>query len=267
MDIKKEIKKQAILVVSFGTSHAGTRSRSLEAIEQELRDAFPTCAVYRAWTSKRLIDRVREEGYEIDTVEEALDRMEKDGVRRVVVQPTHILDAKEHKEMKVIAFSNMNRFEYMAFGTPLLRNHEADLKRVVEAVMEEFAEILDDTALVFMGHGTTLDDHGVYQALEMQFRKSGYDHVFVGIMRDQRGLDVLKNRVEEQEFKKVILAPFLLSAGSHATKDMAGAQDNSWKSQFFMDGMDVTCRMKGLGEYPAVRRIFVEHAGARLIHM
>lgn len=267
MSIKEDRKKQAILVVSFGTSHAGTRSRTIEAIEQDIQAAFPECPVYRAWTSRTIISRVREDGYAIDTVEEALDRMERDGIRRVIIQPTHILDAKEHKQMKVIAFSNMNRFEYVAFGTPLLRNHEVELKRVVNAVMETVPGLSDDTALVFMGHGTTLDDHGVYAALDEQFRKEGHENVFVGIMRDQRELDVLKNRVQEQGYKKVILAPFLIAAGSHATKDMAGVQDNSWKSQFTMAGMDVTCLMKGLGEYPSIRRIFVEHAKSRMIHM
>lgn len=267
MDRMKEIKKQAILVVSFGTSHAGTRSRTIEAIEADIRDAFPESCIYRAWTSKLLVQKVREDGYEIDTVEEALDRMERDGVRRVIVQPTHILDAKEHQQMKMVAFSNMNRFEYMAFGTPLLRNHETELRAVAAAVAEAFPELSDDTALVFMGHGTTLDDHGVYKALEQQFWKTGHTNVFIGIMRNQQELEVLKNRVLEQGYKNVILAPFLIVAGSHATKDMAGVQDNSWKSQFTMAGLDVMCLMKGLGEYPSVRKIFVDHARSRMIHM
>lgn len=267
MDRKIEIKKQAILVVSFGTSHAGTRSRTIERIEQDMRDAFPESAVYRAWTSKLLVQKVREDGYEIDTVEEALDRMERDGVRRVIVQPTHILDAKEHQQMKMVAFANMNRFEYMAFGTPLLRNHEVELQAAADAVVRAFPELSDDTALIFMGHGTTLDDHGVYKALEKQIWKQGHTNVFIGIMRNQPELEVLKNRVLEQGYKKVILAPFLIVAGSHAAKDMAGVQDNSWKSQFAMAGMDVTCLMKGLGEYPSIRRIFVEHARNRMIHM
>lgn len=267
MKMEEKMDRQAILVVSFGTSHAGTRARTIEAIEQDIRDAFPEWPVYRAWTSKVIIDKLRTEGYEIDTVEEALERMEKDGIKRVIVQPTHVLDAMEHKQMKVIAFSNMHKFEYMAFGAPLLRNNDEELDHLVKAVMEEFSGLEDDTALVFMGHGTNLDDHGVYAALEERFHKTGYENVFVGVMGEQSTLDILKNRVEERGYRKVILAPFLIVAGRHATKDMAGAQDNSWKSQFAMAGFDVTCLMKGLGEYPSIRRIFVEHARMRMIHM
>lgn len=267
MNTNEKSVKQAILAVSFGTSHAGTRVRTIEAIEEELRSAFPECPVYRAWTSEKLIQQVRIEGYEIDTVEEALNRMERDGVKRVVVQPTHVLDAKEHKQMKVVAFSNMRRFEYMAFGAPLLRNNDEELNRIVQAVMEEFSQLPDDTALVFMGHGTSGDDKGVYEALDACFRKNGYDRVFVGVMGEPHACDVLKNRVREYGCKNVILAPFLIAAGKHATRDLAGAHDNSWKIQFSMAGFDVTCLMKGLGEYPSIRKIFVEHAKMRMIHM
>lgn len=267
MNTKEKSVKQAILAVSFGTAHAGTRVRTIEAIEEELRTAFPECPVYRAWTSDKLIGQVRSEGYEIDTVEEALNRMERDGIKRVVVQPTHVLDAKEHKKMKLVAFSNMRRFEYMAFGAPLLRNHEEELHQIVQAVMEEFPQLPEDTALVFMGHGTSLDDRGVYHALDMCFKKHGYARVFVGVMGEPHACEILKNRVKECGCKKVMLAPFLIAAGKHASRDLAGVHDNSWKVQFLMGGFDVTCLMKGLGEYPSIRKIFVEHAKMRMIHM
>ncbi len=268
MKMNGNTKKQAILVVSFGTSHPGTRSRTIDAIEQDIRDAFPESPVYRAWTSKVLIDKVRErDGYEVDTIEQALARIQADGIKQVVLQPTHVLDAVENKQMKLTAFSRVHRFEQLAFGAPLLSTRESDLDNVISAVMKQFHGLDHDTALVFMGHGTTLDDHGVYDLLDKRFKTRGYEQVFVGTMGDLKALEILKYRVAENGFRKVILAPFLIVAGAHATRDMAGAHDNSWKAQFAAEGFEVSCLMKGLGEYKAIRQIFVEHAKMRMMHM
>ncbi len=261
-------KKQAILVVSFGTTHAGTRGRTIEAIEQDIREAFPECPVYRAWTSQMVIDKVRTcEGLDVDTVEGALDRMEADGIKKVILQPTHVMDAIENRQMKLTAFSRVYGFEQIAFGAPLLSTKESDLDSVIDAVMAEFTNLDDDTALVFMGHGTAMDAHSVYAALDKRFHTRGYEHVFVGTMGDKEALEILKYRVAEYGCRKVILAPLLIVAGAHATRDMAGAHDNSWKSQFASEGFEVSCVMKGLGEYKGIRKIFVEHARMRMIHM
>ncbi len=268
MKMEDNAKKQGILVVSFGTSHPGTRSRTIDAIEQDIQDAFPGCPVYRAWTSNVIIDKVRvRDGYQVDTVAEALDRMEADGIKKVVLQPTHVMDAYENKQMKLTAFSCVHRFEQIAFGAPLLSTKEHDLDQVVDALMQEFSGMDQDTALVLMGHGTTLDAQSVYAALEKRFQVRGYEHVFVGTIGDHKVLEVMKYRVRENGYSKVVLAPLLIVAGAHATKDMAGAHDNSWKSQFTAGGFEVSCVMKGLGEYKAIRQIFVEHAKMRMIHL
>lgn len=254
--------KKAVLVVSFGTSHEDTREKTIDVLEQRIAEACPDSRMYRAWTSGMIIDKLRRrDGYEVDTVEAAVRRMLADGVTQVTVQPTHIVNGIENDRMKRDVLVYGESFERIRFGTPLL-TEELDSERVITGMMEAFAELAPDTALIFMGHGTTHYANAIYAALDYKFKDMGYPNVFVGTVEAYPSLETLKRMVKEGGYRKVILTPFMIVAGEHAKHDMASDDEDSWKCQFEAEGLEVTCVMKGLGEYEAIRRIFQEHAKA-----
>lgn len=254
--------KKAVLVVSFGTSHADTREKTITVMERQIAEAFPDCKMYRAWTSGMIIDRLKKrDGYVVDTVEEAMNRMLADGVTQVTVQPTHIVNGIENDRMKRDVLVYGERFEQIRFGTPLL-TEEVDSERVVSGIMEEFPGLESDTALIFMGHGTTHYANAIYAALDYKFKDMGYSNVFVGTVEAYPSMETLKKLVKEGGYRRVILTPFMIVAGEHAKHDMASDDPESWKCQFEAEGLFVSCVVKGLGEYEAIRRIFLEHAKA-----
>lgn len=254
--------KKAVLVVSFGTSHADTREKTITVIEQQIAEAFPDCRMYRAWTSGMIIDRLKKrDGYMVDTVEEAIKRMLADGITQVTVQPTHIVNGIENDRMKRDVLVYGEQFEQIRFGTPLLTD-DVDSEHVVSGIMEEFPGLEADTALIFMGHGTTHYANAIYAALDYKFKDMGYANVFVGTVEAYPSMETLKKLVKEAGYRKVILTPFMIVAGEHAKHDMASDDPESWKRQFEAEGLCVSCVVKGLGEYEAIRRIFLEHAKA-----
>lgn len=254
--------KKAVLVVSFGTSHRDTREKTIDVLEQRIAEACPDSRMYRAWTSGMIIDKLRKrDGYEVDTVEAAVRRMLADGVTQVTVQPTHIVNGIENDRMKRDVLVYGEPFERIRFGTPLL-TEESDSERVITGMMEAFAGLAPDTALIFMGHGTTHYANAIYAALDYKFKDMGYPNVFVGTVEAYPSLETLKRMVKEGGYRRVILTPFMIVAGEHAKYDMASDDEDSWKCQFEAEGLEVACVMKGLGEYEAIRRIFQEHARA-----
>lgn len=258
-------KKIGILVVSFGTSNNDTRKATIEAIEQTIQSAYPNLHVYQAWTSHVIIKKLMErDGLHIPTVCEALEQMEADGVTHVVVQPTHIVGGIENDRMKQDALAYETRFEAVRIGAPLL-NSDSDLCQIVEEISQEYIEITGGrTALVFMGHGSTPEVNSVYTKLNDKFHELGHPQIYVGIMEEPGGIDQLLSEVQEGGYKKIILAPFLIVAGRHASKDMSGDGAESWKSRFEAAGYQVTCVFKGLGECEGVRNIFLRHVGTEM---
>ncbi len=254
--------KRAVLVVSFGTSHSDTRKKTIDAIEKLIAEAWDGCKLYRAWTSGMIIRKLRErDGYEVDTVEQAVERMLADGVTQVTVQPTHIVNGIENDRMKRDILKYAGQFDSIRFGTPLL-TEDADSEQVVSGLMEEFGELEKDTALIFMGHGTTHYANAIYAALDYKFKDMGYPNVFVGTVEAYPSMETLKRMVKEGGYRRVILTPFMIVAGEHAKHDMASDEEESWKCQFEAEGLDVSCVVKGLGEYGAIRQMFLEHAVA-----
>lgn len=258
----KQNKKKAILVVSFGTSFHKTREKTIDRIEADIAAAYPDYALYRAWTSKMIIAKLkRRDQMTVFTVTEAVDQMIADGVQELIVQPTHIINGIENDQMKEDVLAKQDAFDQIAFGDPLLTTTE-DNQAVLEAVMSEFPELKKDEALVFMGHGTTHYANTVYAALDYTFKDLGYRRAFLGTVEAYPSLESLKKQLKELAPKKLILAPFMVVAGDHAIHDMSGEDEDSWRSQFEAEGYQVSCVMKGLGEYPAVRRIYLEHTEA-----
>lgn len=252
-------KKQAILAVSFGTSFREARISAIEAIENAFGDAFPGLPVYRAWTSGMIRRKLlRTEGMEIDGVTEAMGRMRRDGITDVLIQPTHIVNGIENEQMKADALAWQDQFHSISFGTPLLTSQE-DCQKVIEAVAQEFAGLGREEALVLMGHGTTHYANSVYAALDYQFKDTGHPNIYLGTVEAYPSMESLLSMLRAAQPSQVVLAPFMIVAGDHARNDMAGEEEDSWKRRLEREGFSVSCVMKGLGEYPAIRRILVEH--------
>lgn len=250
---------KAILVVSFGTSYEASRKATIEKIEQDIRNAFQDHRIYRAWTSKFIISILKKrDNYTVPTVKEALEQMITDGIREVVVQPTHILDGIENNIMKEEVLSYKKSFDKIAFGTPLL----ADLKdesQAINAVTTEFSDLKETEALVFMGHGTTHQVNTVYAGLDQKFKESAHANVFIGTVEADPTIHNLVKEVTSFQPSKIYVTPFMIVAGDHAQNDLAGEDPDSWMNRLSSEGYKVTPVLKGLGEYPEIRRILIDH--------
>ena len=254
--------KKAILAVSFGTSHADTREKTIDALEHDMRTEFPDYPLYRAWTSQIIIKKIRErDGIHTFTVKEAMEQMIQDGITHVLVQPTHVINGVENDRMKEDVLVYQDSFASISFGDPLLTT-EDDNTKAIEAVAHEFQDLKDNQALILMGHGTTHFANSIYAAMDYKFKDLGYKNIFLGTVEAYPSLESLKKLIREQNPEEVILAPFMIVAGDHAKNDMAGNDPESWYSQFVSEGYKVTPVIRGLGEYKGIRQIFLEHLKA-----
>jgi len=252
--------QKGLLAISFGTSYAATRPRTLEATESALRRAFPDRRFYRAWTSGMLRRKLeRTEGLRIPSVEEALDQMAADGVADVLVQPTHLLAGEEFQQAREAVAAAAARFDTLAMGEPLLSD-EADVAALAKAVEQIYGEMPEGELLALMGHGSAAMTFPVYELLERQFRRDGYDNICIGTVEFTPGIAPVLERVRREKPARVHLAPLLLAAGDHAAGDMAGDGPDSWRNQILREGADVVCHLNGLGEFEAVRALYVAHA-------
>ena len=257
----KNAEKKAILVVSFGTSHEDTRKVTIDAIEEAIGKTYPDYTIYRAWTSKMIIKKLKNrDNVIVPTVREAMEKMAEDGIADVVVQPTHVINGIENDLMKEDALSYRDRFHSILFGDPLLTTTE-DSHRVIEAIAHEFPQLTDRQALVLMGHGTTHFSNAIYAALDYTFKDAGYPNIFLGTVEAYPSLDSILKLVKCYGPEEIILAPFMIVAGDHAKNDMAGDDPDSWYSRFTEEGYKVSTVLKGLGQYPEIRQIFINHIG------
>ena len=253
--------KKAILVVSFGTSYEETRKKTIDCIEQEIQAAYPEYQVYRAWTSKMIMKKLKaRDGIHIMNVREAMEPMEKDGIEDVIVQPTHVMNGYENDMRTEDAKAYSSHFSRVAIGAPLLTSME-DQTRIIKAVAENLP-VEKDEALILMGHGTEHFANSIYAALDYQFKDMGYPNIFVGTVEGYPELENVKKLLKKAGLKKIALAPFMIVAGDHATNDLAGDEEDSWKSLLEAEGYEVRCILKGLGEYPQVRSLLAEHIAA-----
>lgn len=250
---------KAILIVSFGTSYEDTRKLTIEAIEHDIERACPDYHIYRAWTSKMIMAKLlKRDGIKISNVREAMERMTVDGITDVIVQPTHVLNGIENDFMKEDALFYKKYFSSITFGNPLLTT-EADNTAVVAAITQEFSTLAKTEALVLMGHGTTHFSNSVYAGLNYQLCDLGYSNIFIGTVESYPAIASMLSSVKEYQAERVILAPFMIVAGDHAKNDMASDKEDSWRTHFEQAGYPVSCVLKGLGEYPAIRDLFVTH--------
>ena len=250
---------KAILVVSFGTSYEASRKATIEKIEQDIADAFPDYRIYHAWTSKFIISVLKKrDGISIPTVCEAIEQMIHDGIRTLIVQPTHILDGIENNVMKEAVLSHKDSFDQIAFGAPLLATPD-DETHAIAAVTSEFKNLKKTDALVLMGHGTTHQINTTYSELDRHFKSLGHSNVFIGTVEADPTIHDLVKEVTEFHPTAIYLTPFMIVAGDHAHHDMAGDSPDSWVGQFHVAGFEVCPVIKGLGEYTGIRAIFMDH--------
>lgn len=259
------MEKKGLLVVSFGTSHAHTRKKNIEHLERLLADAFPDRIFYHAYTSGMILKVLRErDAIYIPSVSEAMKQIVSDGVRDLLVQPTHVMNGIENEQMKSDILEWKDLFSSLAFGDPLLTS-ASDYTDVIEALMKELPVPGHQEALMLMGHGSPHYANSVYAALDYAFKHQGFPQVHVGTVEAYPDLDTILSDLETAGIRRVYLAPLMLVAGDHATSDLAGDEKDSWKSVLESHGMETVCILKGLGEYPGICDLYLKHAGQALL--
>ena len=252
-----------ILVVSFGTSYNNNRALTIGAIEKDIDEAFPDYEMRRAFTSQMVINILKKrDDLAIDNVEEALDRAVNNGVKNLVIQPTHLMNGLEYNDLVEEVANYSDAFEKVAIGEPLLASDE-DFQGVMKAITEATAEYDDgETAICFMGHGTEAEANSVYTKMQDMLTDAGYTNYYVGTVEAAPSLEDVVAKVQTGNYKKVVLQPLMMVAGDHANNDMAGEEEGSWKKTFEDAGYEVECVVKGLGEMEAIQDILVKHAKA-----
>ena len=257
------IGEKELLVVSFGTSYNDNRRLTIGAIEAAMAEAFPDWSVRRAFTSQIIIDHVASrDGVAIDNVTQALDRAVDNGVKTLVVQPTHLMNGLEYEELMNTLAEYSDAFESISVGQPLLTSDE-DFQAVMEAIVAATAGYDDgQTAICFMGHGTEHDANGVYAKLQQLLTDSGHANYYIGTVEAEPTLEDLLASVGQGDYSRVVLLPLMVVAGDHANNDMAGDEDGSWKLAFEDAGYQVECVLTGLGEMEAIQDLFAAHAQA-----
>lgn len=255
------MKKQALLVVSFGTSFPDSRRKAIDRLEEDLRKQFPERDFFHAYTSGviRKLMKKNEQIY-IPSVEEVMRDIVESGYEDLLVQPTHVIDGIENHQMKQDICRFQDRIAHIRIGEPLLTD-DSDYKACAKAVMGQWlAEPGEDTVILFMGHGTSHEKNSCYERLNRAFHDEGYFNVYVGTVEALPDLEELITRIRPYHYKRVIIAPFMLVAGDHAYNDMAGSESDSWKCVLEKEGFEVIAHIVGLGELQAIRDIYASHA-------
>ena len=256
--------KPVILVVSFGTSYTDNLDLSIGAVEADIAAAFPEYEVRRAFTAQTVIDILGEGNMEIDNVTEAMERLVADGVKNVVIQPTHVMNGAEYDDVMAEIAPYADQFEVMAVGKALLTSHE-DYEAVIEALLADNENAGSaDTALVYMGHGTHHFANATYSQLEAMMHAEGYENAFVGTVEGFPTLEVVQSQVTAYGAKKIVLMPLMVVAGDHASNDMAGDEEDSWKVILTDAGFEVECVLEGLGQNAGIRAIYIDHIKAAI---
>ena len=261
--------KKGLLVVSFGTTYRESRIRSIEAIEKAAESAFLEFRLYRAWTST-IIRKIlsQRDGYEVDDVPRALEKMKQDGIEEVKVLSTHILSGIEYGMLKEAIAAREGDFRSLFLSAPLLSEKE-DYRRAVSVLEKEVLSDIADAfgirlkedkraALVLMGHGTSHPSHASYGILQDTIEEMGWNNIHVAVMDGAPSFEALLPELEKKGYKTLVFAPFMVVAGDHAHNDMAGKED-SWASLGREKGWATFCLMKGLGEYYGIREMFLSH--------
>ena len=282
-----EIGENELLVVSFGTSFNDSRAEDVKGIEDALAEAYPDWSVRRAFTAQIIINHVEARDDEvIDNMQQALDRAVENGVKNLVVQPTHLMHGAEYDEMTEAVNEYKDKFESVAIAEPMLGEVgddatviNDDKKAVAQAITDEACkeagfDSMDaaaeaGTAFVFMGHGTSHTANITYDQMQTQMENLGFKNAFIGTVEgkpEDTACDKVIEKVKEAGYKNVVLRPLMVVVGDHANNDMAGDDEDSWKSQFVASGNfeNVDTQIAGLGRIEAVEQLYVDHTKAAI---
>lgn len=257
----KKTNKPVLLCVSFGTSYNNNRDLSIGSVEKALQEAFPDYEVRRAFTSQIIIDKLKKrDNIVIDNVTEAMERLVADGVKKVLIQPTHVMSGFEYDDVVKEVSAYKDKFDSFKLS-PTLVTSDKDLKRFVKVLANETkAYNKPDTAIVWMGHGTEHKANILYAQIQKAFTDAGYKNYFVGTVEASPTVNDVLALVKKTPAKKVVLLPLMIVAGDHANNDMAGDEDDSWKRIFEKAGYRVEAVLNGMGQYAGVRQMIVDHA-------
>ena len=252
-------------MVRFGASYHDSRRLNIGAIENALEEAFPDFSVRRAFTSQIIIDHVfQRDGEVIDNVTQALDRAVENGVKTLVVQPTHLMSGYEYNDLADELAEYADAFESIAMGVPLLDTDD-DFATVADALAKATEAYNDgETAICLMGHGTEAESNEVYAKMQTVMDKAGHNNIFIGTVESTPSVEDVLAMVQAGNYKKVVLRPMMIVAGDHANNDMAGDEPDSWKSIFEAAGYEVTCVVEGLGSLGEIQSLIVQHAQAAI---
>ena len=280
-----EIGENELLVVSFGTSFNDSRVQDIKGIEDALAAAYPEWSVRRAFTAQIIINHVQaRDGEKIDNMEQALERAVANGVKNLIVQPTHLMHGAEYDEMVEALEAYKDKIEHIAIAEPMLgevgsdatvinADKEAVAKAIVDAAVAdggfESAAAAKDagTAFVFMGHGTAHVAKVTYSQMQSQMASLGYENVFIGTVEgepEETSCASVIEAVKAAGYTTVVLRPLMVVAGDHANNDMAGSDDDSWKSMMEAAGLTTVCQIAGLGRLKAVQQLYVAHSAAAM---
>ena len=280
-----EIGEKELLVVSFGTSFNDSRVADIKSIEDALQEANPDWSVRRAFTAQIIINHIQaRDGEKIDNMEQALERAVANGVKQLVVQPTHLMHGAEYDEMCAAIDKVRDKFESVEIAEPMLgevgsdatvinADKEAVAKAVVAAALSESgyestaAAKEAGVAYVLMGHGTAHVAKVTYSQMAAQMDKLGYENVFIGTVEgepEDTSCEAVIAAVKEAGYTTVVLRPLMVVAGDHANNDMAGADEDSWKTMFEAAGLTVNCQISGLGRIADVQALYVAHTKAAI---
>ncbi len=253
--------KQAIVVVSFGTTFDDAREKCIESVEKSIRMSFPEYEVRRAFTSRIVMKRLAERGIHNDTLEQALDKLKTEGYKDVIVQSTHLTTGEEFERKIVEPVKQYSKdFNSIKIGRPILTDYN-DLYVAVEALEQQLPAKKKGQEIVFMGHGSPHQHNPAYQALQDTFDAKRLP-VTIGVVEETDHPnfdDVIARLSGKKNVKSVVLMPLMLVAGDHANNDMAGDEEDSWKSILEAKGYKVTSYLHGLGENKAIQNIYVQH--------
>ncbi len=260
--------KKAIIVGSFGTTHADTRKKTIEACEQDIATAFPDYTVRRAFTAHGVINKLKQrDGIRVETPAQALERLHGEGFREVIIQSLHLLPGEEfHNKILPAASEWKGRFDRFAVGAPVFSSI-VDYRAVIEALRRQVEEHIGSPAaglpayeaVVFMGHGSKHPANMAYLAVQHLIDKQGLPYLIANVEAYPELPDIL-TVLKDREIKRVHLMPLMLVAGDHAKNDMAGEDDGSWKNVLGREGFDTEIYLHGLGENERFRHIYIDHA-------
>lgn len=251
------MENQGILVVSFGTSYKEAKEKGISSLEKNIKSKFADTSIYRAYTSNIVRKVLARRGEVVDSVEEALVCMKEDGIKKVFVQPTHLIYGEEYEKIRKAVSFKAHMFDEIKVGEPLLGDTK-DMKKIAHILHQEYP-IKEDECLVLMGHGTKHFCNTVYAAMEYICHEQGFKNIYMGTVEAYPDVDIVIRKLKADGRKKVTLIPFMLVAGNHAINDMAGDIENSWVNRFRNEGFETKVILKGLGEYKKIRELYCQH--------